>query len=116
MEKLRLKNSNEIQIEEGARLGLIIHMSETEEDALAVCQQITAENVESVEFLHDDEVIGSYAGLTIARPATRLLVNEGIQVSFGLREKTAVELDLEQLHAEQELQNEAIDFLAMGGI
>lgn len=113
MDILRLKNNYDITIAEGSMLGSIVHHADTEAEALAVCKELTAENIESVTFLHDGQVTGTYTGLTFSRPTSREIVEDGVLVLISLRETTAVEAEIEALKAEQEIQNEAIDFLAM---
>lgn len=113
MDVLRLKNNYDISIEDGASLDSMVHKAATEAEALAVCKELTAENVESVTFLHDGQVTGIFSGLVFANPVRREIVDDGVLVLISLREKTAVEAEIEALKAEQEIQNEAIDFLAM---
>lgn len=48
---LKLTDGTTIEIEDGARLDLIIHISENEADALNVCKAITPANVQHVEFM-----------------------------------------------------------------
>lgn len=116
MDVIKLKNNATYEVKAGSSLGRIVIPAVSEAAALAVVQALTPANVESVSFLHDDAVIASYEGLTLDGDVFRVIVESGVEVRFGLRAKTETELAIEQLQTEQEIQNEAIDFLVMGGI
>lgn len=114
---LKLTDGTTIEIEDGAHLGLIIHISETEADALNVCKAITPANVRHVEFMKPDaaEPYGVYDDIVLETTPTRSINEDGtITVAICLREKTDIEKRLDALDESQETQNEAIDAILMG--
>ena len=109
MDELRLINGYTFQIEDGASLGHIEHIAETEAAALEVCNQLTAYNCSHVEFLHDGMVTGTYDDLIITAMPVRLILDDGrISVTFGLREKSDMEVRVEALEEEMTEVQEAI--------
>lgn len=114
---LKLTDGTTIEIEDGAHLGLIIHISETEADALNVCKAITPANVRHVEFMKPNvaEPYGVYDDIVLETTPTRSINEDGtITVAICLREKTDIEKRLDALDESQETQNEAIDAILMG--
>lgn len=114
---LKLTDGTTIEIEDGARLGLIIHISETEADALNVCKAITPANVRHVEFMKPNvaEPYGVYDDIVLETTPTRSINEDGtITVAICLREKTDIEKRLDALDESQETQNGAIDAILMG--
>ena len=112
MNSLRLKNGYEIQIEDGASLFCIEHIAQTEEAALEVINQLTAENVSAVEFLHDGVVNGEYPQTALNTAPTRAVNEDGtITVTISLREKTDLELRVDALEESQSIQDGAIEDL-----
>lgn len=114
---LKLTDGTTIEIEDGAHLGLIIHISETEADALNVCKAITPANVRHVEFMKQNatEPYGVYDDIVLNTTPTRSINEDGtITVIISLREKTDIEKLLDALDESQETQNEAIDAILMG--
>lgn len=110
MDKLRLMDGTEIDIEDGASLGDITHIASNEANAVFVCGKITPDNVTHLEFLHDDAVTGSYDHIIIAAPTTREDGESGtIIVRMHFREKTDVELRLDALEQSQDVQDGAIE-------
>ena len=113
---MRLYDGTEFQIENGASLGNIVHIAEDETDALAVANAVTKENVAHVEFFSktdEDETLdpsGEYDNLALDHV---YYDPENMQVLISLHEKSDIELRLDAIEEEQEMQNEAIDFLAM---
>lgn len=116
---IKLADSTVIEIQEGASLGNIVYIPETEADGLAISKKFTSENLTHVEFYSNLE---SAADVETADPSgeyDNLIVNsvyfdvENMQVLISLREKSDIELRLDAIEEEQEIQNEAIDFLAM---
>ena len=110
MDKLKFTDGTIIDIEEGASLGEVAHIATNEANALFVCGKVTAENVEHLEFLHDDAVTGSYGHVIIAAPTTREDGENGtVVVRMHFREKTDVELRLDALEEGQTVQDGAIE-------
>ena len=114
---LKLTDGTTVEIEDGAHLGLIIHISENEADALNVCKAITQANVQHVEFMKQNaaEPYGVYDDIVLETTPTRSINEDGtITVAICLREKTDIEKRLDALDESQETQNEAIDAILMG--
>lgn len=114
MDKIKLVDGTTIDIEDGASLADITHIATNEANAMFVCGKVTPENVEHLEFLHDDAVTGQYDGIVIAAPTTREDGENGtIIVRMHFREKTDVELRLDALEQSQGVQDGAIEDIGM---
>ena len=118
MEFIVLKDETKIQIEEGASLDHIVHITEDEAAAVEVCAALTPQNVESVTFIHEyeseEQVTGEYTDMILmAAPVRQDTEDEKVSVTFGLREKTSVELRLDAREEGQEVQDGAIEDLGI---
>lgn len=110
MDKLKFMDGTLIDIEEGATLSEVTHIATNEANALFVCGKVTAENVATLQFLHDDAVTGDYQNVIIAAPTTRENgEGETVIVRMHFREKTDVELRLDALEEGQTVQDGAIE-------
>ena len=110
MDKLRLMDGTEINIEDGASLSNVTHIANNEADAIFVCEKITPENVSTLQFLHGDAVTGDYQGVIIAEPTTRENGDgETVIVRMHFREKTDLEMRVDALEESQEVQDGAIE-------
>lgn len=110
MDKLKFVDGTIIDIEDGATLSEVTHIASNEANALFVCGKVTAENVEHLEFLHNDDIIGIYDNIVIAAPTTRENgEGETIIVRMHFREKDPLELRLDALEESQEIQDGAIE-------
>lgn len=110
MDKLKFMDGTLIDIEEGATLSEVTHIATNEANALFVCGKVTAENVATLQFLHDDAVTGDYQNIIIAAPTTRENgEGETVIVRMHFREKTDVELRLDALEEGQTVQDGAIE-------
>ena len=109
MDKLKFVDGTIIEIEEGASLGEVTHIASNEANAMFVCNKVTAENVEHLQFLHGEAVTGDYQNVIIAAPTTREDgEGETVIVRMHFREKTDVELRLDALEEGQTVQDGAI--------
>lgn len=114
MDKLRLMDGTEINIEDGASLSNVTHIANNEADAIFVCEKITPENVSTLQFLHGDAVTGDYQGVMIAEPTTRENGDgETVIVRMHFREKTDLEMRVGALEESQEVQDGAIEDIGM---
>ena len=110
MDKLKFVDGTTIDIEDGATLSEVTHIATNEANALFVCGKVTAENVASLQFLHDDVVTGDYQNVIIAAPTTREDgEGETVIVRMHFREKTDLELRVDALEESQEVQDGAIE-------
>ena len=110
MDKLKFLDGTIIEIEDGASLAEVTHIASNEANAMYVCNKVTAENVEHLEFLHDELITGSYDHVIIAAPTTREDgEGEQVVVRMHFREKTELELRVDALEESQEVQDGAIE-------
>ena len=122
---MRLNDGTTLKIEDGASIGNIIYDALSEIDGLEVANKITLDNVSSVKFFsladdatqedaddYDGDFSGEYEDLTIFHTYFDV---QNLKVLISLREKTDIEKRLDAIEEEQEMQNEAIDYLAMEG-
>lgn len=116
MPYIKLADSTQIPIEDGASLDRIEHIAATEADALAVCAAFTPANLTHVEFATapDDEPHGVYDNLALIEPPTRQDTEDGkALVTIRLREKTDLELRVDALEESQATQDGAIEDLGL---
>lgn len=116
MPYIKLADSTQIPIEDGASLDRIEHIAATEADALAVGAAFTPANLTHVEFAtaQDDEPHGIYENLALIEPPTRQDTEDGkVLVTIRLREKTDLELRVDALEESQATQDGAIEDLGM---
>lgn len=115
MNKLILRNKNEIKIENGSSLFDIKVLSETKYGMVSTWEMLTEENLKHIEIQADDEtVIGTYDNILLESETSAIQTDGKILTSFRLREKTEVELlkeRIEQLESVQEVQDGAISDL-----
>ena len=114
MDKLKFVDGTIIEIEEGASLAEVTHIASNEANAMYVCGKVTAENVATLQFLHGEAVTGDYQNVVIAAPTTREDGEEGaVIVRMHFREKTELELRVDALEESQEVQDGAIEDIAL---
>ena len=116
MPYIKLADSTQIPIEDGASLDRIEHIAENEAAALAVGAAFTPENLAHVEFATapDDEPHGVYENLALIEPPTRRDTEDGkVLVTIRLREKTDLELRVDALEESQATQDGAIEDLGL---
>ena len=116
MPYIKLADSTQIAIEDGASLDRIEHIAATEADALAVGAAFTPANLTHVEFATapDDEPHGVYDNLALISAPTRQDIEDGkVLVTIRLREKTDLELRVDALEESQATQDGAIEDLGL---
>lgn len=123
MEKMVLKGKMELEIMEGAALSAITVVV-GDWIALGVAAGLLREtgNLDEVQFKTDETVTGEYQNMKLESPlfSTVDIAEDGkIHAAFGIRQKTEMELAIEQLqrqqaemNASQEIQDGAIMELA----
>ncbi len=102
MKKMILKDKSEIEIREGASLSAITTDLKGYADLEWLSKKLTTENLKEVQFTTDDEPTGIYANMKMAS-SPRFRINEttnGIEVTFGLLERSEEELRYEALSQE----------------
>lgn len=123
MEKMILKDKTELEIMEGAALNSITAIA-SDWAALGEIAEALKEsgNLDEVQFKTDETVTGEYRNMKLESPlfSTVDIAEDGkIHAAFGIRQKTEMELAIEQLqrqqaetNASQEIQDGAIMELA----
>ncbi|WP_304158229.1 hypothetical protein [Fusobacterium ulcerans] len=128
MEKMNLNDKTELEIMNGASLNAITAVA-NDWVALGVIAEVLKEsgNLDEVRFKTDETVTGEYRNMKLESPlfsAVDIAEDGKIHATFGIRQKTEMELAIEQLqrqqaetNASQEIQDGAIMELAgmMGG-
>lgn len=121
MEKMVLKGKMELEIMEGAALSAITVVV-GDWIALGVAAGLLREtgNLDEVQFKTDETVTGEYRDMKLESPlfsAVDVAEDGKIHATFGIRQKTEMELAIEQLQKGQGVQDGAIMELAgmMGG-
>ena len=111
MDYIKLTDGTQVTIEDSASLDRIIHISDTEADAVAVCKAITPANLRHVEFYNEgaEQPYGIYDDLTLNAPPTRHDENGAVVVTISLRGKTDLEKRVDVLEEGQEIQDGAIE-------
>ena len=99
MDKIVLKDGTEIEIHEGASISSITTNIYGYEYLETLSKQLTTENLSEVKFTIDDKVTGIYENMVTTNPKFQIQeTDEGwLEVTFGLRERTADELHYEDL-------------------
>lgn len=115
-----------IDIKEGASLGAITAVVADFTALGAVADALTKpNNLDNVNFKTGEIVTGKYTGMKLESPLFKAVdVVEGhVEATFAIREKTEMELAIEELRAGQEVQDGAIgdlgdvvSSLAEGGV
>lgn len=123
MEKMVVKNKTELEIMNGASLNAITAVA-NDWVALGVIAEVLKEsgNLDEVRFKTDETVTGEYQNMKLESPlfsAVDIAEDGKIHATFGIRQKTEMELAIEQLQrqqaetdASQEIQDGAIMELA----
>lgn len=116
MDYMKLADGTRITIEDGASLGAITHIAETEAAAMEACAAITPGSLAHVEFCsgETDEAYGIYDNLIkMAEPARQTNEDETITVTISLREQSELELRVAALEESQAVQDGAIEDLGL---
>ena len=123
MEKMVVKDKTELEIMNGASLNAITAVA-NDWVALGVIAEVLKEsgNLDEVRFKTDETVTGEYRNMKLESPlfsAVDIAEDGKIHATFGIRQKTEMELAIEQLqrqqaemNASQEIQDGAIMELA----
>ena len=112
MEKMVLKGKMELEIMEGAALSAITVVV-GDWIALGVAAGLLREtgNLDEVQFKTDETVTGEYRDMKLESPlfsAVDVAEDGKIHATFGIRQKTEMELAIEQLQKGQGVQDGAI--------
>lgn len=111
MEKIIFANNSVFEIKEGCSIGKVttllsnFGLLQTLADVL-----LNSDNLKSIAFETNGNVTGKYENMKLLKPMFHSVdFNNGqVEVTFSLREKTELELEIETIKAEQSIQDEAI--------
>lgn len=110
---LVLKDGTVIELEECSSLSNLRVRSADKSAMLSAWEKMTDDNLHQVQVKNVDGLtIGNYTDLVLVSETSTVSADESVLTTFNLRKKTAEELRLESLEAEQEIQNGAIQELA----
>lgn len=112
MDKIILKDNSEIEVQQMPALGSITVLVADVAAIQTLKDKLTADNLKKVTIKNDaDLTIGIYGDLALNEVWNLKWTDDGILTTFGLREKTDTEKQIEAIAAEQTLQNGAIEDL-----
>lgn len=98
MEKLILNDSTEIDIQDGASLGIITTILADYSAFLSLASKLTKENLSHVTFQSGGITSAEYYNMALVEPNFYITAREaGVEVTFGLRERTQEELQEEEI-------------------
>lgn len=106
-----LTDGHEIDIREGASTGAITAVVADFTSLGVVASKLTtAENMDNVHFKTGGVVTGEYVDMKLESPLFKAvdIVDGKVQAAFAIRQKTEMELAIEDLRAGQEVQDGAI--------
>ena len=121
MEKMIVKDKTELEIMNGASLNAITAVADDWTALGAIAEALRESgNLDEVHFKTDETVTGEYRNMKLESPlfsAVDIAEDGKIHVTFGIRQKTEMEMTIEQLQKGQGVQDGAIMELAemMGG-
>jgi predicted transcriptional regulator len=110
---LVLKNAASYEIEEASSLAAVVIVSESKEAMKEVWDSMTEENLAEVKILNGEGLaVGSYENLILVSETSVVSEDGSVKTSFCLREKTDMELRMDDLEESQEAQDAAIEDIA----
>ena len=109
MEKIILKDKTELEIMNGASLSAITAVADDWTALGAIAEALKESgNLDEVQFKTDETVTGEYRNMKLESPlfsSVDIAEDGKIHVTFGIRQKTEMELAIEQLQRQQEETN-----------
>lgn len=112
MDKIILKDNTKIEVLQMPAIGSITVLAADVAAIQTLKDQLTSDNLEEVTIKNDaGNTVGIYDGLVLQDNWTIRWTDDGILTTFGLREKTAIEKQMETINKEQSVQNGAIEDL-----
>lgn len=112
MDKIILKNKNEIEVTQMPSIGSITVNLADVEALQSLKDSLTEDNLTEVKTTNEAGLtVGNYEDLILQPDWTVRWTDDGIQATFGLREMTETERRLSELEAGQQVQDGAISDL-----
>lgn len=112
MEKIILTDSTEFEILPGASLGNTTVIVQDFTDLKTVAEALTKEgNLKKVQYKTNEQVVGEYADMKLESPLFKTVGytdEKKVMAVFGIREKTEVEKEIDEIKAQQAVQDGAI--------
>ena len=111
MEKIILSDNTELEIKEGASLGAITVIADSQVTIGEIADKLMkSENLNKIKFISNENVTGVYEDMILELPLFRNvdIVSGIIYATFAIRQKTDVEKRLDALENSQSVQDGAI--------
>lgn len=116
MKTLKLTDGTEIQVLDDSVPTALLMRYETYAEVDTVRPLITEQNLKRATLTDEEGNVVEFHDILPVNISVSSRYSGDVDVRCNLREKTEIELlheELNRIHEEQEVQNEAIDFLAM---
>lgn len=116
METIVLKDNTEFEILPGASLGETTVIVPDFADLKTVAEALTKEgNLDTVQYKTDEQITGEYADMKLETPLFKSVdytQEKKVIATFAIREKTELEKEIDEIKAQQAVQDGAILDLA----
>lgn len=116
MEKMILADKTELEIQAGGSLGANVVVVPDFADLKTVAEALTKEgNLKTVQYKTDEQVTGEYTDMKLETPLFKTVdytKEKKVIATFGIREKTELEKEVDKIKAQQVAQDGAILDLA----
>ena len=116
MEKIILADKTELEIQAGGSLGENVVVVPDFADLKTVAEALLKkENLDTVRYKSEEQVTGEYAGMKLETPLFKSVdytQEKKVTAVFGIREKTELEKEIDEIKAQQAVQDGAILDLA----
>lgn len=116
MEKIIFVDKTELELLPGASLGENKVVVPDFADLKTVAEALTKEgNLDTVQYKSEEQVTGEYADMKLETPLFKEVDYTGekkVRATFGIREKTELEKEIDKIKEQQEVQDGAILDLA----
>ena len=116
MEKMILADKTELEIQAGGSLGANVVVVPDFADLKTVAEALTKEgNLDTVQYKSEEQVTGEYTNMKLETPLFKSVdytQEKKVIATFGIREKTELEKEIDEIKAQQTVQDGAILDLA----
>lgn len=116
MEKMILADKTELEIQAGGSLGANVVVVPDFADLKTVAEALTKEgNLDTVQYKSEEQVTGEYTNMKLETPLFKSVdytQEKKVIATFGIREKTELEKEIDEIKTQQVVQDGAILDLA----
>lgn len=116
MEKMILADKTELEIQAGGSLGTNVVVVPDFADLKTVAEALTKEgNLDTVQYKTNEQVTGEYTDMKLETPLFKSVdytQEKKVTAVFGIREKTELEKEVDEIKAQQAVRDGAILDLA----